>query len=60
MGFPIRMLVWIPAFTYAGLVLPGNRTSPAQIATVAFFGASCGFLTACLFTIRQSRRNRLR
>jgi len=61
MDFRSRLLLWIPAFTYEGFLLSGGKSaSPGQMATLGFFGASTGFLLASMFTIRQSRRQKLR
>jgi hypothetical protein len=62
MDFRFRMILWIPAFTYEGVLLSGGRNSasPGQIATLGFLGATLGFLFAAMFTIRQSRRSKLR
>jgi hypothetical protein len=58
----LRMILWIPALAYEGILLTGDRTlaSPGQIATMACFGAMLGFLLAAMFTIRQYRRERIR
>lgn len=61
MGFQLRLLLWIPALTYEGVLLSGGRhfASVGQIATLGFLGASLGFLLASMFTIRQCRREKL-
>ena len=62
MDFRLRMLLWIPAFTYEGFLLTGgpHSASLGQIATLSFLGATMGFLLATMFTIRQCRRDKLR
>jgi hypothetical protein len=62
MDFRVRLLLWIPALTYEGVLLSGGRhvASLGQIATLGFLGASLGFLLASMFTIRQCRRQKLR
>ena len=62
MDFRLRLILWIPALTYEGILLSGGRhfASLAQIATLGFLGAGLGFLLACMFTIRQCRREKLR
>ena len=62
MDFRLRMLLWIPAFTYEGFLLSGGPqlASPGQMATLSFLGATMGFLLATMFTIRQCRREKLR
>lgn len=62
MGFQLRLLLWIPALTYEGILLSGARdfASLGQVATFGFLGASLGFLLASMFTIRQCRREKLR
>ena len=62
MDFRLRLLFWIPALTYEGILLTGGShfASREQIATLGFLGALLGFLLACMFTIRQHRRRRLR
>ena len=62
MNFRSRLLLWIPALTYEGYLLSGQSesASPGQMATSGFLGASLGFLLACMFTIRQCRREKLR
>jgi hypothetical protein len=62
MGFQLRLLLWIPALTYEGVLLSGTRdfASLGQVATFGFWGASLGFLLASMFTIRQCRREKLR
>jgi hypothetical protein len=58
MRLQLRLIIWIPAFAYAGFLLSGGSflSPPAQIFTAVFFGALLGFLFACVFTIRQHRR----
>ena len=61
MDFRLRLLLWIPAFTYEGFLLSGgNSASLGQSATLSFLGALVGFLLASMFTIRQCRREKLR
>ena len=61
MDFRLRLLLWIPLFAYEGFLLSGgSSSSTGQIATLSFLGASMGFLLASLFTIRQTRRQKLR
>ena len=62
MDFQLRLLFWIPALTYEGVLLTGEMhfASREQIATLGFLGALLGFLLACMFTIRQHRREKLR
>ena len=62
MDFRLRMLLWVPAFTYEGFLLTGgpHSASLGQIATLSFLGASMGFLLATMFTIRQCRREKIR
>ena len=61
MDFRLRLLIWIPALTYEGVLLTGGRrfASLGQIATLGFLGALLGFLLACMFTIKQHRREKL-
>ena len=61
MGFRSRLLLWIPALTYEGFLLSGEKSldSLGLIATFGFLGASSGFLLASMFTIRQHRRDKL-
>ena len=58
MDFRLRMMPWVPAFTYEGILLSGGRNSasPGQIATIGFLGVTLGFLFAAMLTIRQNRR----
>jgi hypothetical protein len=62
MDFRLRLLLWIPALTYEGVLLSGGRqfASLGQIATLGFLGAALGFLLASMFTIRQCRREKFR
>ena len=62
MDFRLRMLLWVPAFTYEGFLLTGgpNSASLGQMATLSFLGGAMGFLLATMFTIRQCRREKLR
>ena len=61
MGFRLRVILWTPALAYEAFLLSGGSTAdPAQIATVAFWGGSTGFLLAAMFTIRQERGEKLR
>lgn len=60
MDFRLRLLLWIPLFGYEGFLLSGSAASAGQIATLSFLGATMGFLLASMFTIRQSRRRKLR
>jgi len=62
MDFRLRLLLWIPALTYEGVLLSGGRgfASLGQTATFGFWGAGLGFLLACMLTIRQCRREKLR
>jgi hypothetical protein len=62
MDFRLRLLLWIPALTYEGVLLSGGRdvASLGQITTFGFLGASSGFLLASMLTIRQCRREKLR
>jgi hypothetical protein len=62
MDFRLRLLLWIPLFTYEGFLLSGGSgsASAGQIATLSFLGATLGFLLASIFTIRQCRRQKLR
>ena len=48
MGFQLRLLLWIPALTYEGVLLSGGRqfASLGQMATLGFLGAAMGFLLA--------------
>jgi hypothetical protein len=45
MDFRLRLLIWIPALTYEGVLLTGGRrfASLGQIATLGFLGALLGF-----------------
>jgi pilus assembly protein TadC len=62
MDFRLRLLLWIPALTYEGVVLSGGKdlASLGQITTLGFLGAILGFLLASMLTIRQCRREKLR
>jgi len=62
MDFRLRLLLWIPLFGYEGFLLSGGSgsSSPGQIATLSFLGGTMGFLLASMFTIRQTRRRKLR
>jgi hypothetical protein len=62
MDFRLRLLLWIPLFTYEGFLLSGGSrsASPGQIATLSLLGMTMGFLLAAMFTIRQYRRKKLR
>jgi hypothetical protein len=62
MDFRLRLLLWIPLFTYEGFLLSGGSRSATvgQIATLTFLGGTMGFLLATMFTIRQCRRQKLR
>ena len=62
MTFQLRLLLWIPALTYEGLLLSGARNfaSLGQVASFGFWGATLGFLLAYMLTIRQCRREKLR
>jgi hypothetical protein len=61
MDFRMRMMLWIPALAYEGYLLSGgSKASLGQSATLSFLGASLGFLLACMLTIRQNRRAKLR
>ena len=61
MGFHLRLLVWIPALTYEGVLLSRARgfASLGQVSTFGFLGASLGFLLASMLTIRHCRREKL-
>ena len=61
MDLRLRLLFWIPALTYEGVLLTGGwHFAPLeQIANLGFLGALLGFLLACMFTIRQCRREKL-
>ena len=60
MDFRLRLLLWIPLFGYEGFLLSGSSASAGQIATLSFLGGTMGFLLASMFTIRQTRRQKLR
>ena len=62
MDFNLRLLLWIPALTYEGVLLSGGRdfASLGQITSFGFFGAGLGFLLASMLTIRQCRREKRR
>jgi hypothetical protein len=62
MDFRLRLLLWVPAFAYEGFLLSGGSKSASlgQMVTLGFLGASMGFLLATMFTIRQSRRKKVR
>ena len=44
MGFRLRVILWTPALAYEAFLLSGgSAATPAQIATVSFFGRFHGF-----------------
>jgi type IV secretory pathway TrbL component len=60
MGFGLRVILWMSALAYEGVLLSIGMSlvSLGQVVTMAFFGAISGFLLAALFTIRQCRREK--
>jgi TonB family protein len=55
MDFKLRLLLWVPALTYEGVLLSGGRdfASIGQITIFGFLGASLGLLTQ-LYQVRES------